>query len=227
MADYPITAVLMDLDGTLVRTEVIHAESWIKAGEEIGLKVTQEMLDYQRATTNDIAARMMLKDRESQLEPEKFKALVSELAQLKDHYVQERAGESHLFPGTLEGIAELKSKGLQVAITTSANEAWATKILSAHPNLARLVPIVVHMGMYVHSKPNPEPLFTTLQMLGGLSPENALYVGDSLGDYEASLNARMRFLYFCPEGTNPTNEDIPSELRIRDLREVIDRIPGV
>ena len=64
MADYSITAVLMDLDGTLVRTEDLHAESWIKAGEEIGLKVTQEMLDYQRATTNDITARMMLKDRE-------------------------------------------------------------------------------------------------------------------------------------------------------------------
>jgi HAD superfamily hydrolase (TIGR01549 family) len=55
-------------------------------------------------------------------------------------------------------------------------------------------------------KPNPEPLLTCLARLG-ITAEEALYVGDTLADYQAAKNAGMDFALagwgvVLPEGWN-------------------------
>ena len=218
MVEDHIIAILYDLDGTLVDTADLHLTAWITAGEELELHVSQEMLDYQRGKRDNLAARMMLGEREPQLLPEEFESQVSKLAELKDMYVLEKIGDAPLFPGTLEGIKKQKGKGRKIGITTSASRGCTEKILAAHPDLARLVDVVVHREMYDKGKPDPQPLFTTLQMLGNIDPKNAKYVGDALADYLAAQRAGMEFDYYCPKGSTPI-EGIPSELRIQDLRD--------
>ncbi len=51
--------------------------------------------------------------------------------------------------------------------------------------------------MYKESKPSPKPLNVTMEKMG-LTNSQVYYVGDAVSDYKTTLNARVGFIYFCP-----------------------------
>ena len=55
--------------------------------------------------------------------------------------------------------------------------------------------------MYKDEKPFPGALNLTLKEMG-LTNLESCYVGDALNDYETSINAKIRFIYFCPSIKN-------------------------
>ena len=72
--------------------------------------------------------------------------------------------------------------------------------------------------MYKKGKPDSEPLLVTLEKLGGLSPQEAIYVGDAESYYLMACNAGMRFLYFCNANHDPK---IPNDVpKTNDHREI-------
>lgn len=67
--------------------------------------------------------------------------------------------------------------------------------------------------MYKYAKPSSDALNLTINKMG-LAGSRVYYIGDAFSDYKTSVNAKVRFIYFCP---NVRNRD----LRIPRLISVI------
>ena len=172
------TAILFDLDGTLVDTvpfilaAVRHAfegharcpsdAEWI-AG--IGTPL--------RAQLEQFAER-----------PEQVEVL---LARYRAFWLAEHDRRTRCFPGALEVVAGLARRGHPLGVVTAKVEEGAFRTL-------RLTGLDVHMGAVIgadscaRSKPDPEPVRLALARLGR-GAEEAILVGDSPHDLAAARGA--------------------------------------
>ena len=55
-----IKAVLFDLDGTLVDTELLSARAWLASGERLGLDVSEELIKSFVGRTADAVTSMLI-----------------------------------------------------------------------------------------------------------------------------------------------------------------------
>lgn len=79
-----------------------------------------------------------------------------------------------------ETVEILKNRGHDIGIVTSKSEALALRGL-AHVGLARHVDTIVGCDSSTRHKPDPEPVRIALHRLD-VSPEHAIFVGDSVHD---------------------------------------------
>ncbi|HUC88361.1 MAG TPA: HAD family hydrolase [Candidatus Binatia bacterium] len=101
------------------------------------------------------------------------------------------------FPEGLEQILEELHKTYQLAIVTSRIKAGIEDVFSAK-EIKHLFRVVVTFEDYKNPKPHPEPLRVALNKLG-LSPTEAIYIGDSSVDIDAAKAAGMRSIYLSTQ----------------------------
>lgn len=102
-----------------------------------------------------------------------------------------------LAPGAQEVLKILKEKDKRLAICT--NRSTSMQAVLEYFDLASLFDCVVTSLDVTNPKPDPEGLFLVLKTLS-LQPEEAVYVGDSIMDQQASKAARIPFAaYQCTE----------------------------
>jgi pyrophosphatase PpaX len=94
------------------------------------------------------------------------------------------------FPGVEESLARLGSAGIKVAVVTSKRRLSVEMALKNFPALRNVVDRFVTLEDTTEHKPNPEPLFRALELLG-VPKERAAYVGDSPFDVEAAKAAGL------------------------------------
>ncbi|MBI2581860.1 HAD hydrolase-like protein, partial [Candidatus Woesearchaeota archaeon] len=204
-----IQAVIYDLDGTIIDTEKLHEDGWVHALAPHGITPTKDMLLYQKGRSGDVAAKYML--------PENMHTLVDQVREAKAAYVMEHLGEVPILGNFEQAYEGLKANGIPVGICTSAR----SDFIAAVTNLAalrELTETTVCKGMYKKGKPDSEPLLVTLEKLGRLSPQEAIYVGDAQSDYQMAVNTEVSFLYFCSGEHDPK---IPMDVpKTNDHREI-------
>lgn len=210
-------AILYDLDGTIIDTDNMHLEAWQRTGKEFGfgIEITAEKL----ATVKGLSSKKTL---EALLPPEQH-SVIPEAAEKKFHYLMELARKGRVdilgnFGEAYEGIAR---RDIPIGVCTSARKEFVEAVIDNVPSLTILRSKIVWKEMFKEGKPSAEPLLVTLRLLGGLAAESTLYVGDGHSDYGAAQNAKMPFVYFCPnEGKR--EERIPPEIiTIHDHRELL------
>jgi len=84
------------------------------------------------------------------------------------------------YDNVIDTVATLKKRGHEVGIVTSKSEALAIRGL-AHVGLARYMDTIVGCDGSTRHKPDPEPVLIALTRLG-CSPQDAIFVGDSVHD---------------------------------------------
>ncbi len=94
------------------------------------------------------------------------------------------------FAGAVETVAELARRGISLAIVTSKHREAALRGMDLC-GLMDHFPVVVTPEDVTHSKPHPEPVVCALRKLG-VSPADALFVGDSPHDVAAGRGAGTR-----------------------------------
>jgi pyrophosphatase PpaX len=175
------SAVLFDLDGTLIDTYHLYLESYRRALEPvIGRAIGPEDVAEQRPSSE----RHFLED---WLGAEQAAACH---ASMLEHYrVLHGAMCEGIYDGVREMLAALRAAGIPLGIVTGKGRA-AWEITARSLDLGRFE-VVVTEDDATEPKPHPGGLQKALAALG-VEPAAAAYIGDSPGDLEAGRRAGMR-----------------------------------
>lgn len=177
----PLKAVLFDFDGTLVdTTDLIYRSMRHATGEVLGRDLSRETL--MQNVGQPLPRQMEL------LDADRAADLLESYRAFNDANHEKYIAS---FPEVETALGRLSAAGLGVAVVTSKRRHSVELALDSFPALRGLTDHFVTMEDTTEHKPRPEPLLKGLELLGGVSPENAAYVGDAPFDIMAARAAKV------------------------------------
>lgn len=176
-----LSAILFDLDGTLLDSVSTILKSNSQVCASLGLPFDEVKFRSWIGIPLEAQARKLLDDRA----PEYIDAY-------RKIYWQNQGEQATLFPGTLPMMDTLKSLGFKLALVTSRVGRGTQRLLDSAGILDKF-DVIVSADDVVNPKPHPEPILKALDMLK-ITPEQAIYVGDSLFDIDSSQQAGVRII---------------------------------
>ena len=173
--------VLFDLDGTVIDTGPLIAESFRHAVRTVLGKTIddEEMLAY--------VGGWSLREQMCRLAPDR----AQELVEAYRAYNEPRHAGLEFCAGMYELLVELRAEGARLGLATAKRRSTVEIAFRYLPQLEALFDAIVCAEDTERHKPDPEPLLLALRNLEG-EPENAAYVGDSPFDVEAAQAAGLR-----------------------------------
>ena len=173
--------VLFDLDGTVIDTGPLIAESFRHAVRTVLGKTIddEEMLAY--------VGGWSLREQMCRLAPDRAQDLVETYRA----YNEPRHAGLEFCAGMYELLVELRAEGARLGLATAKRRSTVEIAFRYLPQLEALFDAIVCAEDTERHKPDPEPLLLALRKLEG-EPENAAYVGDSPFDVEAAQAAGLR-----------------------------------
>src|ERR687889_879784 len=175
-----VKAVFLDIDGTLMDTNYLHIEAWVQALEEVGARPPRSTIHHEVGKGSD---KLIPKFVEDGQKAERVGALHSE-------YYGKLQERGHPLPGAKELVTSLVERGYEVWLATSAEPEELEhhmQELGAEGNISG----VVTSDEAEESKPAPD-IFGVAVERAGISPEDAVVLGDSIWDIEAAKEAGVR-----------------------------------
>ena len=175
------TAIIFDVDGTLVDSVDLHARAWAEAFQHFGYNVTAA------------EARTQIGKGGDQLMPvfvprDDLERIGHDLESWRgDHFKSQYLGEVRGFPDVRKLFDALLARGLRVALGSSAKPE-ELKTLKQAAGIADLELTEATSKDAERSKPHPDIFQATLERLG-TAPGDTVAVGDSPYDAEAAIKA--------------------------------------
>lgn len=181
-----IEAVIFDLDGVIVSTDECHYRAWKKTADEEGIYFDRKINDRLRGVSRMDSLEIVLEKAE-RLYTDEEKV---ELAERKNNYYKEyikKLTKDDILNGVNENLAELKAKGIKVAIGSSSKN---TPDILKYIGLDNYFDAVSDGNNITKSKPDPEVFLKAADMLG-VPYEKCLVVEDADSGIEAGKRAGM------------------------------------
>jgi HAD superfamily hydrolase (TIGR01509 family) len=177
-----LRAVLFDVDGTLMDTNYLHTVSWWQAFAQGGHHVP--MVDIHRAIGMDsdlLLDRLLPAGRDKEADA----ALqASHDALYATYWTRLRP-----LPGAVDLLRACKARGLSVVLASSAGEA-ESGALRAALDAEDAIDDATFSGDVERSKPAPDLVRVALEK-AGVPAEQAVFVGDTVWDVQASQKAGL------------------------------------
>ena len=172
------SAVLFDLDGTLVNTVGAFYQLARRTGAEFGLEVSRERM-YETMNYGisywDLVVPESTADR-----PALIKKLDNRAMEIWPDFIKDNADA---FSGVRETLVELKTAGYALGIVTGSGN-WSLDLLYGL-GVKHLFEAVISGYDVKKRKPDPEGLNLCLERMD-VAPGDAVYIGDSVIDMQAS-----------------------------------------
>lgn len=184
------TALIFDMDGTLVHNMPTHNQAWSDTLAEAGIQINLD--EFNRATTgkkNIEILRMMLGEQLSEEEIARW----SERKELL--YRQRFACCREPLPGLLRLLEQAHAMKLPMAVATAAPPENVSFILD-ELDLRRHFKAVVNANDVKNGKPDPEIFLKAARSLGA-QPQSCLVFEDALAGIEAARRAGMDAVMLC------------------------------
>ena len=173
------TAVLFDVDGTLLDTNYLHVLAWARAFRDQRQHVSMADIHALIGMGSDKLLERLLGPGEHKAEDEAYSR----------HYGDFKA-EIRAFEGTPELLRAVKAGGAQVVLGTSAKADQLDAILEAI-GAPDAIAEVVSSADAEHSKPDPD-IFRQAMRRARVDPEQAIVVGDTVWDIQAATACGLR-----------------------------------
>lgn len=180
----PPSAIVFDLDGTLVDTVGDRIEAWTAAFDERSIPVDRAQLEPMIGMDGRMLARQVARTAARALAD----AEVEELDRRAGELFDERNRDPRPLPGARELLSRLDTLGITWAIATSSRPEQVARSVAALGVPGR--PRIVDGSRVEHAKPAPDLLLLAARELG-TDPRGTWYVGDSTWDMQAANAARM------------------------------------
>lgn len=184
------SALVFDMDGTLIHNMPIHNQAWQDTLAEAGVHI--DLNEFNRTTTGKKAAEILHMMLGAQLSD----AEVAFWSDRKEARYRERyfRGREPL-QGLLHLLEQATALALPMAVATASPPANISFILD-ELDLRRYFKIVVGGADIQHGKPNPEIFLKSAHLLG-IEPASCLVFEDALGGIEAARRAGMDAVMIC------------------------------
>ena len=178
------SAVLFDLDGTLIDTVQTRIDAWVEVFGDEGIATTREAL----APLMGIDGRRLVREVASaagrRVDDETAERIDRRCGEIYDR----RNTSPTPLPGVRDVVAAVEGNGIRWSIATSSRKAQVAASVRAL-GLDR-EPAITDASHVEHAKPEPDLLLRAAQDLE-VEPQACWYVGDSIWDMQASVAARM------------------------------------
>jgi HAD superfamily hydrolase (TIGR01509 family) len=200
------TAVLWDLDGTIVDTEPLWIATEFALASEYGARWSREQA---LGLVGSDLRTSALTIREQMGIPLSSEQIVTYLV---DGVVDRMNHEPPWRPGAVELLADLTSSGVRCGLVTMSYRKLADPVLAALP--AHTFESVVTGDEVQHGKPHPEPYRTAAAALGVAASE-CLAIEDS------DVGARSAIAAGCPVLIVPNHVVVPTGIDTRLLSGLV------
>jgi len=207
-----VRAVVFDMDGLLLDTEVAARDSFYEVAAERDLDVPMAVYVQMIGAPGGAGRQALLTHLgpDFQIEP------LWAAWEARFHLVTE-AGVA-LKAGVVELLDQLDASGLPRAVCTSSSHRMVDNHLGHHELLPRFDAVIAR-GDYAQGKPHPDPFLKAAEALG-VEPEHCLALEDSHNGVRAAHAARMMTI-MVPDLLHATEEISALCVRIaQDLHEV-------
>jgi HAD superfamily hydrolase (TIGR01509 family) len=179
-----VTALIFDLDGTLIDTVYAHVFAWQRALSEAGLTIDGWRIHRRIGMSGGLFARAVARELGRRLTQEEVEAVQNRHGQLFRELLPERRP----LPGAVELLRELREAGIPHGIATSGRRPEIDASLDALGVGPETV--VVDRGDVRRAKPAPD-LFLEAQARIGAAPADCYVIGDAVWDLLAARRAGM------------------------------------
>jgi phosphoglycolate phosphatase-like HAD superfamily hydrolase len=201
-----ITAVLLDVDGTLVDSNDAHARAWHEALAEHGYDVP---LARVRGWIGMGGDKLLPAATGLDAESAKGKAIAERRGEI---FKQKHLPTVMPFPRVRELLVRMKSDGLKLAAASSAAEDELHALLEI-ANVRDLLEESTSSDDADRSKPDPDIVHAALQRLH-VSSSRALMLGDTRYDVEAATRAGVALIALRCGGSS--DADLSGAIAIHD-----------
>lgn len=188
---FPFDAVIFDMDGVIVDTELYYWRELRSFSEDLGLGVSAEELNDQVGESNQVFRCNLVR----WLERGGYGSLFPEEAErVYDRWAAGRPRDyaSLLNPGVREALHGLSARGVRLALASSSPTDNIREVLLAC-GVEGAFEVVVSGADLAESKPNPEIYLRALDELG-LSAEASCCIEDSVPGIAAGKRAGLTVL---------------------------------
>lgn len=192
MAKSNIDAILLDLDGTVVDTLELIFQSYHFTMRNCfgcdGLRRIWEQCVGMHL--HDIFRTTLI-----QFDKPVSDRLLADATTMYREHLRSNEAAVTTFPGMRDSLIELVRRGRHLAIVTTKNTESARRHLHSQ-ELTHLFDVVIGSDQCQNHKPHPEPFQKALAEMG-MSPTQAIGIGDSEHDIRSARAAGMKTIAAC------------------------------
>lgn len=181
-----LRAVILDVDGTLVDSNLAHAESWADVFRAYGYAVTADQVRPLIGMGGDkLIPRAIGVEKDSPL----GKAINERRRQV---FLETYLPSLKPLPGARRLLERMRAQGLRLVVATSAEADELGRLLQV-AGVADLLDGTTDAKAVRHSKPEPDIVRQALDQ-AGVPPEAAVMLGDTPYDLEAAARAGVAMI---------------------------------
>jgi HAD superfamily hydrolase (TIGR01509 family) len=179
-----VTALVFDLDGTLVDSVYQHVLAWHEALQDVGIELSVWRIHRKIGMSGGLFTQGLLRETEYPMD----QSVLDRLQRLHADFYGQKKQQIVPLPGAKELLARLTQLKIPWAIATSG------RMESAGPTIEALevpenVPVITR-DLVPHAKPDPDLFLEAVRQLG-VDVNDAIVVGDSVWDLLAARRARV------------------------------------
>ncbi len=205
------SAILVDIDGTLVDTNYFHAVAWWRAFQDIGEDVPMSRIHPLIGMGSDQLVERLI-GRPS-----------DDASDAHSRHYEPFKKEIKAFPQAAELLAELDRRGARVVLATSSDEEDLERLREA-VGADEAVHGAVSKGDVDHSKPSPDIFEAALKKFD-LDRDRTLVIGDTAWDVEAAAKLGLGVVGVLTGGTTREQLEEAGAIAVyEDVAELLDHL---
>lgn len=181
-----IQAILFDLDGVLVDTDVLHYQAWKELADRLGIPFTREQGNRCRGISRMDSLEIVLEGSDKPYTQEEKEVFARE-KNARYQQLLTALTPGHAAPGAQLLLPELRRRGYRLALASGSKNAG---LILERTGLGRWLDAVADGNLITRSKPDPEVFLTAAGLLG-MSPKQCAAVDDALAGVQAGRAAGM------------------------------------